>query len=700
MTHEEIPALYGSLVFNDKVMRNKLPKDMYKALRKTIENGTHLELDVANSVAVAMKEWAVENGATHYTHWFQPMTGFTAEKHDSFITPVGDGEVIMDFSGKELIKGEPDASSFPSGGLRATFEARGYTAWDPTSPAFIKDGTLYIPTAFCSYSGEALDKKTPLLRSMETLNTEAVKMLKLLGNETVTSISTTIGPEQEYFLVDKDLYKKRKDLVFCGRTLFGAPAPKGQEMEDHYFGSLKPKVAAYMHDLDVELWKLGIPAKTKHNEVAPAQHELAPIFDTANVAVDHNQLTMEIMKKVADKHGLVCLLHEKPFEGINGSGKHNNWSLITNDGVNLLNPGSTPAQNIQFLVFLMAVIKAVDEYADLMRVSATSAGNDHRLGGNEAPPAIVSIFLGDELTAVLESIENDTFFGKQKKVQLDIGAHVLPHFVKDTTDRNRTSPFAFTGNKFEFRMLGSAASVANPNVVLNTAVAEALAQFYTELEGTKPEDMEQAVHELIKRAIRKHKKVIFNGNGYTDEWVAEAEKRGLYNLPSTPDCLPQLLADKNVELFTKHHVFTKEELTSRYEIKLENYVKTIGIEARTLAEMITKDFLPAVSTYAAEVSKNATAKKSFMAAADTASEEALVEKLSTAYTALTAEVTELKTLIDTSFALEDTQKCAEAFHDQVLAKMEDIRTITSDIEALIPDSILSYPTYDQLLFSL
>ena len=700
MTHEEIPALYGSLVFNDKVMRNKLPKDLYKALRKTIENGTHLELDVANSVAVAMKEWAVENGATHYTHWFQPMTGFTAEKHDSFITPVGDGEVIMDFSGKELVKGEPDASSFPSGGLRATFEARGYTAWDPTSPAFIKDGTLYIPTAFCSYSGEALDKKTPLLRSMETLNTEAVKMLKLLGNETVTSISTTIGPEQEYFLVDKDLYKKRKDLVFCGRTLFGAPAPKGQEMEDHYFGSLKPKVAAYMHDLDVELWKLGIPAKTKHNEVAPAQHELAPIFDTANVAVDHNQLTMEIMKKVADKHGLVCLLHEKPFEGINGSGKHNNWSLITNDGVNLLNPGSTPAQNIQFLVFLMAVIKAVDEYADLMRVSATSAGNDHRLGGNEAPPAIVSIFLGDELTAVLESIENDTFFGKQKKVQLDIGAHVLPHFVKDTTDRNRTSPFAFTGNKFEFRMLGSAASVANPNVVLNTAVAEALAQFYTELEGTKPEDMEQAVHELIKRAIRKHKKVIFNGNGYTDEWVAEAEKRGLYNLPSTPDCLPQLLADKNVELFTKHHVFTKEELTSRYEIKLENYVKTIGIEARTLAEMITKDFLPAVSTYAAEVSKNATAKKSFMAAADTASEEALVEKLSTAYTALTAEVTELKTLIDTSFALEDTQKCAEAFHDQVLAKMEDIRTIASDIEALIPDSILSYPTYDQLLFSL
>ena len=696
-----VEEIFGKNVFTLGKMKERLPKDVYKEVKKVMDQGGELSMAAANVVAKAMKDWACENGATHYTHWFQPLTGITAEKHDAFVShPDEAGKMITEFSGKELIKGEPDASSFPSGGLRATFEARGYTAWDPTSPAFIKDGTLYIPTAFCSYSGEALDKKTPLLRSMEALNTEAVKMLKLLGNETVTSVSTTIGPEQEYFLVDKDLYKKRKDLVFCGRTLFGAPAPKGQEMEDHYFGSLKPKVAAYMHDLDVELWKLGIPAKTKHNEVAPAQHELAPIFDTANVAVDHNQLTMEIMKKVADKHGLVCLLHEKPFEGINGSGKHNNWSLVTSDGDNLLNPGSTPAQNIQFLVFLMAVIKAVDEYADLMRVSATSAGNDHRLGGNEAPPAIVSIFLGDELTAVLESIENDTFFGKQKKVQLDIGAHVLPHFVKDTTDRNRTSPFAFTGNKFEFRMLGSAASVANPNVVLNTAVAEALAQFYTELEGTKPEDMEQAVHELIKRAIRKHKKVIFNGNGYTDEWVAEAEKRGLYNLPSTPDCLPQLLADKNVELFTKHHVFTKEELASRYEIKLENYVKTIGIEARTLAEMITKDFLPAVSTYAAEVSKNAAAKKSFMAAADTASEEALVEKLSTAYTSLTAEVTELKTLIDTSFALEDTQKCAEAFHDQVLAKMEEIRTVASDIEALIPDSILSYPTYDQLLFSL
>ena len=532
---KSIPEIYGSLVFNDKVMREKLPKDIYKALRKTIENNTHLELDVANSVAVAMKEWAVEHGATHYTHWFQPMTGFTAEKHDSFISPVGDGQIIMDFSGKELVKGEPDASSFPSGGLRATFEARGYTAWDPTSPAFIKDGTLYIPTAFCSYSGEALDKKTPLLRSMETLNTEAVKILQLLGNKDVTSVSTTIGPEQEYFLVDKALYEQRKDLIFTGRTLFGAMSPKGQEMEDHYFGALKPRVSAYMHDLDEELWKLGIPAKTKHNEVAPAQHELAPIFDTANVAVDHNQLTMEVMKKVADKHGLVCLLHEKPFDGINGSGKHNNWSMITNTGVNLLEPGRTPAENAQFLIFLMAVIKAVDDYADLLRISVASAGNDHRLGANEAPPAIISIFLGDELTAVLDSIENDTFFGKHPLVQMDTGATVLPHFFKDNTDRNRTSPFAFTGNKFEFRSLGSSSSVAGPNIILNTAVAEALRQFYGELKAFPEDQMDEAVRALVKRAILKHKKVIFNGNGYSDEWVQEAEKRGLYNLKSTPD---------------------------------------------------------------------------------------------------------------------------------------------------------------------
>ena len=700
MTHEEIPALYGSLVFNDKVMRNKLPTDMYKALRKTIETGTHLVLDVANSVAVAMKEWAVENGATHYTHWFQPMTGFTAEKHDSFITPVGDGEVIMDFSGKELIKGEPDASSFPSGGLRATFEARGYTAWDPTSPAFIKDGTLYIPTAFCSYSGEALDKKTPLLRSMETLNTEAVKMLKLLGNETVTSISTTIGPEQEYFLVDKDLYKKRKDLVFCGRTLFGAPAPKGQEMEDHYFGSLKPKVAAYMHDLDVELWKLGIPAKTKHNEVAPAQHELAPIFDTANVAVDHNQLTMEIMKKVADKHGLVCLLHEKPFEGINGSGKHNNWSLITNDGVNLLNPGSTPAQNIQFLVFLMAVIKAVDEYADLMRVSATSAGNDHRLGGNEAPPAIVSIFLGDELTAVLESIENDTFFGKQKKVQLDIGAHVLPHFVKDTTDRNRTSPFAFTGNKFEFRMLGSAASVANPNIILNTAVAEALRQFAQELSGVPAEEMEHAVHELIKRAIRKHKRVIFNGNGYTDEWIEEAEKRGLYNLKSTPDALPMWIDEKNIKLFTDHKIFTKEEIFSRYEIWLENYSKTINIEANTMAEMVQKDLLPSVMTYTEKIAAAASAKKAVVADISTACEASLISKLTALEEKMASGVEKLKADTATALATEDPLENAKAYQSVVLEDMEELRKAADAAEVLIPDALLPYPTYGKLLFSI
>ncbi len=698
--NRQIPELYGSMIFSDKVMRKKLPKDMYRALRKTIENGTHLELDVANSVAVAMKEWAVENGATHYTHWFQPMTGFTAEKHDSFISPSGDGEVIMDFSGKELVKGEPDASSFPSGGLRATFEARGYTAWDPTSPAFIKDGTLYIPTAFCSYSGEALDKKTPLLRSMEALSDEAVKMLRLLGNETVTRVSTTIGPEQEYFLVDKDLYRQRKDLVFCGRTLFGASAPKGQEMEDHYFGTLKPKVSEYMHDLDVELWKLGIPAKTKHNEVAPAQHELAPVFDTANVAVDHNQLTMEIMKKVAEKHNLVCLLHEKPFEGINGSGKHNNWSLITSDGVNLLDPGRTPAQNIQFLVFLMAVIKAVDDYADLMRISASGAGNDHRLGGNEAPPAIVSIFLGDELTAVLKSIENDTYFGKQEKIQLETGAHVLPHFVQDSTDRNRTSPFAFTGNKFEFRMLGSSASVATPNIVLNTAVAEALAQFYQELEGTRPEDMEHAVHELLKRAIRKHKKIIFNGNGYSEEWVKEAESRGLYNLVSTPDCLPRFIVEKNVELFTKHHIFTKDEIFSRYEILLENYVKTILIEAKTLEEMLSKDFLPSVSAFAGQTAENATAKKAFLPALSMPAEEALVTKLTETYTALTDGIAELASLVTEAESMDDMQKAAEFCQSRVLSRMEALRLTANAAETLIPDSLLPYPTYDQLLFSL
>ena len=698
---QSIPEMYGSLVFNDKVMRSKLPKDMYKALKKTIENGTHLELDVANSVAVAMKEWATENGATHYTHWFQPMTNVTAEKHDSFISPTGDGQVIMDFSGKELVKGEPDASSFPSGGLRATFEARGYTAWDPTSPAFIKDKTLYIPTAFCSYSGEALDKKTPLLRSMDVLNKEAVRILHILGNKEVRHIDTTVGPEQEYFLVDKDLYKKRKDLIFCGRTLLGASAPKGQEMEDHYFGALKPRVAAYMHDLDEELWKLGIPAKTKHNEVAPAQHELAPVFDTTNVAVDHNQLTMEIMKKVADKHNMVCLLHEKPFEGINGSGKHNNWSMSTDTGVNLLDPGKTPAENTQFLVFLVAVIKAVDDYADLLRVSVASAGNDHRLGANEAPPAIVSIFLGDELTDVLKSIENDTFFSNKHAVQMDIGAKVLPHFIKDTTDRNRTSPFAFTGNKFEFRMLGSAASVANPNIVLNTAVAEVLAEFSAALKDVPEEEMESAVHALLKKTIEEHKRIIFNGNGYTDEWVEEAEKRGLYNLKTTPDALPHFIAEKNIALFTKHGIFTKEELFSRYEIWLENYYKTINIESNTLAEMIQKQVIPSVYTYVEKLADTAAAKKSVVAGISVASEAALISKLSTLADTMAKDLETLKA--DTAKALassDDVLACSKAYQETVLEDIETLRKSADEAEALIPDELLPYPTYDELLFSI
>ena len=698
---QSIPEMYGSLVFNDKVMRSKLPKDMYKALKKTIENGTHLELDVANSVAVAMKEWATEYGATHYTHWFQPMTNVTAEKHDSFISPTGDGQVIMDFSGKELVKGEPDASSFPSGGLRATFEARGYTAWDPTSPAFIKDKTLYIPTAFCSYSGEALDKKTPLLRSMDVLNKEAVRILHILGNKEVRHIDTTVGPEQEYFLVDKDLYKKRKDLIFCGRTLLGASAPKGQEMEDHYFGALKPRVAAYMHDLDEELWKLGIPAKTKHNEVAPAQHELAPVFDTTNVAVDHNQLTMEIMKKVADKHNMVCLLHEKPFEGINGSGKHNNWSMSTDTGVNLLDPGKTPAENTQFLVFLVAVIKAVDDYADLLRVSVASAGNDHRLGANEAPPAIVSIFLGDELTDVLKSIENDTFFSNKHAVQMDIGAKVLPHFIKDTTDRNRTSPFAFTGNKFEFRMLGSAASVANPNIVLNTAVAEVLAEFSAALKDVPEEEMENAVHALLKKTIEEHKRIIFNGNGYTYEWVEEAEKRGLYNLKTTPDALPHFIAEKNIELFTKHGIFTKEELFSRYEIWLENYYKTINIESNTLAEMIQKQVIPSVYTYVEKLADTAAAKKSVVADISVASEAALISKLSTLADTMAKDLETLKA--DTAKALassDDVLACSKAYQETVLEDMETLRKSADEAEALIPDELLPYPTYDELLFSI
>ena len=699
---QSIPELYGSLVFNDKIMREKLPKDMYKALKKTIENGTHLELDVANSVAVAMKEWALEHGATHYTHWFQPMTNFTAEKHDSFISPTVDGQVIMDFSGKELVKGEPDASSFPSGGLRATFEARGYTAWDPTSPAFIKDRTLYIPTAFCSYSGEALDKKTPLLRSMDTLNKEAVKILRLLGNTEVKHINTTVGPEQEYFLVDKDLYNKRKDLIFCGRTLIGAPAPKGQEMEDHYFGTLKPRVSAYMHDLDEELWKLGIPAKTKHNEVAPAQHELAPVFDTTNVAVDHNQLTMEIMKKVAAKHNMVCLLHEKPFEGINGSGKHNNWSMSTDTGVNLLDPGKTPAENTQFLVFLVAVIKAVDDYADLLRISVASAGNDHRLGANEAPPAVVSIFLGDELTEVLKAIENDEFFVGHSAVQMDIGAKVLPHFVKDNTDRNRTSPFAFTGNKFEFRMLGSSSSVANPNIILNTAVAESLRQFYEKLKDVPADEMESAVHELLKQTIFDHKRVIFNGNGYTDEWLEEAKKRGLYNLVSTPDALPHFIDEKNERLLTSHHIFTDAELHSRYEIKMENYVKTLHIEANTLVEIIQKDLLPSITTYMEKLAQTASLKKSVVPGISVSAEASLLSRLTELAETMTKDLETLKA--DTAMAEyevdKDLLKSAKLYQSVVLTDMEKVRVSADAAEALIPDSILPYPTYGKLLFSI
>ena len=699
---QSIPELYGSLVFNDKIMREKLPKDMYKALKKTIENGTHLELDVANSVAVAMKEWALEHGATHYTHWFQPMTNFTAEKHDSFISPTADGQVIMDFSGKELVKGEPDASSFPSGGLRATFEARGYTAWDPTSPAFIKDRTLYIPTAFCSYSGEALDKKTPLLRSMDTLNKEAVKVLRLLGNTEVKLINTTVGPEQEYFLVDKDLYNKRKDLIFCGRTLIGAPAPKGQEMEDHYFGTLKPRVSAYMHDLDEELWKLGIPAKTKHNEVAPAQHELAPVFDTTNVAVDHNQLTMEIMKKVAAKHNMVCLLHEKPFEGINGSGKHNNWSMSTDTGVNLLDPGKTPAENTQFLVFLVAVIKAVDDYADLLRISVASAGNDHRLGANEAPPAVVSIFLGDELTEVLKAIENDEFFVGHSAVQMDIGAKVLPHFVKDNTDRNRTSPFAFTGNKFEFRMLGSSSSVANPNIILNTAVAESLRQFYEKLKDVPADEMESAVHELLKQTIIDHKRVIFNGNGYTDEWLEEAKKRGLYNLVSTPDALPHFIDEKNEKLLTSHHIFTDAELHSRYEIKMENYVKTLHIEANTLVEIIQKDLLPSITTYMEKLAQTASLKKSVVPGISVSAEASLLSRLTELAETMTKDLETLKA--DTAMAEyevdKDLLKSAKLYQSVVLTDMEKVRVSADAAEALIPDSILPYPTYGKLLFSI
>ena len=700
MSTTSVPELYGSLVFNDKVMRERLPKDIYKAVHKTIQNGSHLELDVANTVAATMKEWALELGATHFTHWFQPMTGLTAEKHDSFISPTENGGVIMEFSGKELVKGEPDASSFPSGGLRATFEARGYTAWDPSSPAFIKDGTLYIPTAFCSYSGESLDKKTPLLRSMETLSESATKLLHILGKEKVTRVDTTVGSEQEYFLIDKDLYTEREDLMLTGRTLIGAPAPKGQEMEDHYFGVLKPKVSEFMHDLDQELWKLGVPAKTKHNEVAPSQHELAPVFETANIAVDHNQLTMEMMKKVADKHNYACLLHEKPFEGINGSGKHNNWSMITSEGENLLDPGKTPGKNVQFLLFLMGIVSAVDEYADLMRVSVATAGNDHRLGANEAPPAIVSIYVGDELEKVLESIENGEDFTASDSKQLETGAHVLPHFVQDNTDRNRTSPFAFTGNKFEFRMPGSSLSVADPNIVLNTAVAEALDQICAKLEHVDPKDLETEAMKLVKELLKKHRRIIFNGNGYTDEWVAEAEKRGLYNLKSLPEAMPQIKAKKNKELFEKHHVFTEIEIDSRYEIYLENYSKTIRIEALTMLEMVKKDFTDGLMAYETALTDTAIQKKQVLAGAKCTLETSILTKLDAASEAIGLAVEKLEKDLAETQKITDSLALATAYHDTILADMDALRAPVDAAEEMIPETYLPYPTYSKLLFSL
>ena len=691
---------FGCLVFNDKIMKERLPKDIYKAVHKTIEKGTHLELDVANTVAAVMKEWAIENGATHFTHWFQPMTGLTAEKHDSFISPTGDGQILMEFSGKELVKGEPDASSFPSGGLRATFEARGYTAWDPSSPAFIKDGSLYIPTAFCSYGGEALDKKTPLLRSMDALSKEAVKVLNLLGYKDVARVDTTIGSEQEYFLIDKDFYKKRKDLLFTGRTLIGAPASKGQEMEDHYFGVIKPKVSAYMHDLDEELWKLGIPAKTKHNEVAPSQHELAPVFETANVAVDHNQLTMEVMKKVADKHNYACLLHEKPFEGINGSGKHNNWSVCTDTGMNLLDPGKTPAENIPFLVFLTAVIAAVDEYAPILRLSVASAGNDHRLGGNEAPPAIVSIFVGDELAQVIKSVEEGTAYHGSAKVQMGMGADVLPHFTKDNTDRNRTSPFAFTGNKFEFRMPGSAVSVANANIVLNTAVAEILTRLYEKLSKYSEAELKDKVLEVLQEELKEHKRVLFNGNGYSDEWVAEAEKRGLPNLKSLPEAMPYWIKDESIELFTKHKIFTEEEIRSRYDILLENYSKSIHIEALTMEEMVRKDLTEGIISYEKDLTSEILQKKSVLEGVGGKLESGILKELDEASEKMGQALEKLTADTKAAEVKDDLLEQASFYKEQILADMDEVRKYADKAEALIPDRYLSYPTYGQMLFSL
>lgn len=690
-----VPKIFGSMVFNDEVMQERLPKDTYKALKKTIAMGSHLEREVADIVANAMKDWATENGATHFTHWFQPMTGVTAEKHDSFISPHGDGKVIMEFSGKELVRGEPDASSFPSGGLRATFEARGYTVWDTTSYAFIKDGTLCIPTAFCSYSGEALDKKTPLLRSMQAINKQALRILKLFGNKSAKRVITTVGPEQEYFLIDKDMYLKRPDLVYCGRTLFGARPPKGQELEDHYFGAIKPRVSEYMKDLEQELWKLGVLAKTKHNEVAPAQHELAPIFSTTNIATDHNQLTMEMMKVVANRHGLACLLHEKPFAGVNGSGKHNNWSISTDTGINLLEPGETPSENAQFLLFLVAVIKAVDEYQDLLRVSVAGAGNDHRLGANEAPPAIVSMFLGDELTEILEAIESGSEYHDRQKLQMEIGATVLPHFPRDTTDRNRTSPFAFTGNKFEFRMLGSSLSIAGPNIVLNTIVAEQLSQFADILE--KSTDFKKDLATLIKKTIKEHKRIIFNGDGYSQEWVEEAEKRGLLNLKTTVDALPSFIADKNIELFEWHGVFTKTELHSRYEIMLENYQKTLHIEALTMVDMVKKYVIPAALDYQNELLTLKLSKDKLGIKAT--AEDTLLNKLSELTNTALERLNELEDALVNANMYSDTLELARYYRDTVFKDMSNLRVTVDEMEATVAKKYWTLPTYAELLYS-
>ena len=688
---------FGSLVFDDRVMKAMLSADVYQSLKKTIDEGASLNNDVANAVAAAMKDWAVEHGATHFTHWFQPLTGITAEKHDSFITPASDGRVIMEFSGKELIKGEPDASSFPSGGLRATFEARGYTAWDPTSYAFIKDKTLCIPTAFCSYGGEALDKKTPLLRSMQALNKQALRILRLFGNTDVKCVRTSVGPEQEYFLVDKVLYEQRKDLVFCGRTLFGAKAPKGQEMDDHYFGVIKPRVAAYMADLNEELWKLGVLAKTEHNEVAPSQHELAPIYTTTNIATDHNQLTMEIMQKVAAKHGLVCLLHEKPFAGVNGSGKHNNWSMATDTGVNLLTPGETPYENAQFLLFLCAVIKAVDDYQDLLRVSVATAGNDHRLGANEAPPAVVSMFLGDELTAVLDAIENDTPYSGGEKTTMKLGVHVLPKFTRDTTDRNRTSPFAFTGNKFEFRMLGSSNSIACANIMLNAAVAESLKIYADRLENV--DDFETALHDMIKKTIKDHKRIIFNGNGYDDAWIKEAtEERGLMNLRTTPDAMPAMIADKNVKMLTAHKIFSPAELHSRYEILLENYSKTVNIEALTMVDMARKEILPAVEGYTKSLAETLAAKKAAVAGLPCKYETATITKLSELSDEIADATADLDSEIAKFQAIEDVTEAANDIRDVILGKMDALRAVCDEAETITAKEFWPFPTYSDLLF--